>query len=300
MYARKIISVGVVVVLAGAMATGCSKLRVEVSVYNGPMADKPDSRVAHGIGLAKAIHDLAQDLSCDDGCKKYRSLVCDPANHRPLLQEIVAYYDELGIAEFEDKWKERVPKKEERKELLSVLVAYGNYCQVVTERLGMPELVRGFYRECFQLGFPLPASHDEYVAALVAIDETGRILKGVADSVITEDSVTGGSKDVFLSRIHSIMASQKPGVLLTAIKNDPLPLQRLAKKYIEEMYDERYWTPINPLEVKATGNVLTVLVKDELGNWQLKAVSADPTKVIDAGREGAKALLEAAIKLSGT
>jgi len=305
-----------------ASLSGCASLRVEVAVYNGPMVDDPAARISQGAGLAKSIRDLAADLTRDDACNNYRSLMCKPENHRLLLAEIVAYYESLHIEELAEKWqesrklvivvdekcntkKECVTEDEQaRAQLVTALVAYGNHCQTIVERLGMPELFRGYLIELVVLGlFPLPLPNDEYLAALGSIDETGRILKNISESVVAEDAARAANNgkvgsDVYLTRIQYVMASQKPGLLLTAVKNNPAPYGMILRKYMKSVFEDRYWTPINPVQTCVVGEGLTILVKDEIGNWQLKAVSADPTKVIEASSEATKAFIAAAAKLS--
>lgn len=296
------------------LCAGCASLRIEVAVYNGPILKAPDARIAESVGLAKSLRDLAEDVARHGTCNKYKSLVCNPRDHAALLKEIVLYHDDtLGIPTLAEQWQQsRIAAgsaADTRAELLSALLSFSSHCQVIVERLALPDLIRGFYREmylqCFGL-FPAPARHDEYIAALVAIEEVAQILNGVAGSVLAEDSPNSTSDEnscsaaAYHSRVHYVMASQKPGLLLTAIKNNPALYAKIGgKRYIKELYEERYWTPINPARTRIVGEGLTVLVKDELGNWHLKTVKSDPSKVVEESTKAMKALVTAAAKFSG-
>ena len=71
---------------------------------------------------------------------------------------------------------------------------------------------------------------------------------------------------------------------MSVVKNNPAWYGPFVKDFVERIYDERFWREINPVEVHAVGDLFTVLVKDDMGNWQLKAVSVDPSKVIKASQ----------------
>ena len=275
------------------MSVGCSSLKINVSVYDGPMVDAPEARLAWGVGLARAIKAIAEDTSArgQRPASKTDRMPRYAEKDAFLLDDLAGFYNDLQI---DDLFNAFVVDGERpsRRKLSRALLAFAADAQAIAQRIGLPELVRS---QMWELLIPNPRNA-EYVAALVAIDESGRILQGLADSSLNEDlksSLSGdGNNAVYLARIRHVMASQAPGTLLTAIKNNPAWYGSAVKRYIERIYDERYWKPFNPLKVGAIGGDLTTLmVKDEIGNWQLKSVTTDPKKAIEAGTSVIKAVL---------
>lgn len=272
-----ILQVGVALVCCGCGAT----LRINVSVYKGPIVDTMDGRLDKALGLAAASNVVALDAA-----------VRHKTPYGDLLSDIAAYYDKCSL-----------PKpgmvlggnQEERTRIRSALISFSDYCQSVAQRIGFAEMKKGLFAD------------GDLMAALIDIDENGRIIDHVVNSILRQENEDakrekkkGGENrlPVYLSRINNIMASQAPGSLITAIKNYPfLPFWR--KNYIESIYHDRYWDRINPVRAKATGNFGVMLVKDERGNWHIKKVTNDPTKVIEALRITSETALNALIAANG-
>lgn len=279
--------------------TACSSLKIKVSVYDGPMLDPWEGRIAAAYGLAGAIQTVADDLVCPDGKAATRVQRC-AKDHKILLEGLEKNYVDLGIAKRYEKYctaRDGDKKTVEETKLLSALIAYSDYTQVIAQRIGTLELRKSMTPLDWFLPPLILPFNIEYITALVALDESARIMKDLANSVIAEregEKSDNDDNDVFLSRIHYVMSSQAPGTLMTLIRNNPTLFGQLfSNKYIRKIYDERYWKTINPVEVSAVGDAFVMLVKDDIGNWQLKAVKTDPTKVIDASYEVVRAIIKA-------
>lgn len=302
---------------------GCSaSLRVDVSVYKGPIVDTPQGRLDKALGLARACRDVAAHLVKQGYAKQ----------HADLLAEIVAYHDER--AEF----PHSIAAADDAAKLRSDLIGFSDYCQSVAQRIGFEHMTTwGFL------------SHAGLMSALVDIDENGRIISVLVNSILTEEEWTDkhallaanldralaplsnellqraeltplnreqlatdawqaitpltkdaakASEDAFHNRINNIMASQAPGTLITAIRNHPW-LSSATREYIVSVFEDRYWDNINPVEVQGTGDVNMMLVKDEAGNWHLKKITNDPTKVIEALRVATEGAISAAMAIGG-
>ena len=173
-----------VAVLLSTVASGCSRLKVDVSVYIGPMVDPPNARIAWAVGLARSIRDVAADTCRAPSETKLFSVQRVAEDHQALLQNLIAYYGDLRVEErFKNGEFPKDPTDPQRDALLQALLAYGNYAQAIAQRIGYPILLRNHFTEWV---IPYPRTNDEFVGVLVMIDETGKILRGLADSVLAD------------------------------------------------------------------------------------------------------------------
>ncbi len=310
------------------LAAGCSTLEVDVSVYNGPMTETVSARLAHGKSLAKAIRDLAADMarvgdpkcgadfseSSTAGEAEVISLKPDILQksaepYRQLLCDLVDRYEKLASV------KPSQEPKTDWCDLAHRLEYYGNYAQSIAISIGEPILGRNFTFEVF-IPFLISRENDFLVGRLIAIDELGRKLTTIGDSVLGDPMCTRGegtqtgdtqiasaagqeqfNSPQYLSRVGHIMSSQGSGTLMTSVKSIPIVWYGpFLKDYIEGVYDERYWKPVNTIEVQTVGKASQILVKDEIGNWQIKSVTADPTEIAKKAAEMAVEAAKLAIR----
>jgi hypothetical protein len=69
---------------------------------------------------------------------------------------------------------------------------------------------------------------------------------------------------------------------------------------IERLFSDSYWSKINTVYASGQGDVSMALVKDDIGNWNLKSFSTDPTKLLKAYKDGGLALIQTASELGKT
>ena len=69
---------------------------------------------------------------------------------------------------------------------------------------------------------------------------------------------------------------------------------RLAKR----LFADHFWTKINEVHASGQGEVRMALIKDDIGNWNLKSFDNDPEQLLNAYRELTSAGIEAAIRLA--
>lgn len=68
---------------------------------------------------------------------------------------------------------------------------------------------------------------------------------------------------------------------------------RLARR----LFSDHYWTRINQVYASGQGEVRMALIKDDIGNWNLKSFDNDPGKLLDAYRNLTLAGVETAVTL---
>lgn len=67
---------------------------------------------------------------------------------------------------------------------------------------------------------------------------------------------------------------------------------------IKQLTEDQNWEQINDVYASGQGDVGMVFIKDDLGNWNLKSFSNDPTELLAAYRKGADAAISSAVKLA--
>lgn len=74
------------------------------------------------------------------------------------------------------------------------------------------------------------------------------------------------------------------------------PAERV--KVAQRLFADHYWTNINEVYASGTGKVGTALVKDDIGNWNLKSFDNDPSELLDAYRKFTLAGIQTAVKIA--
>lgn len=67
---------------------------------------------------------------------------------------------------------------------------------------------------------------------------------------------------------------------------------------IEALTEDYHWERVNEVYASGQGDVGMAFIKDELGNWNLKSFSNDPTELLRAYRKGTDAAISAAVSLA--
>jgi len=67
---------------------------------------------------------------------------------------------------------------------------------------------------------------------------------------------------------------------------------------VQSLTDNYYWEKVNEVYASGQGDVSMAFIKDELGNWNLKSYTNDPSKLLAAYRQGANALIASAVDLA--
>ena len=67
---------------------------------------------------------------------------------------------------------------------------------------------------------------------------------------------------------------------------------------LERFFADTYWSNINTVHAAGQGDVSMALIKDDIGNWNLKSFSGDPSELLKAYKEGGLALVKEAAKVA--
>jgi len=67
---------------------------------------------------------------------------------------------------------------------------------------------------------------------------------------------------------------------------------------IERHFSDYYWSNINTVFATGHGDVGMALVKDDIGNWNLKNFTNDPSEILDTYKKAGLALVQTAVKLA--
>jgi len=70
-------------------------------------------------------------------------------------------------------------------------------------------------------------------------------------------------------------------------------------RVIERLFADHNWSRINTVYASGQGDVRMAFIKDDIGNWNLKSFSNDPTELLDAYNALARATVAQAAKLAG-
>lgn len=73
-------------------------------------------------------------------------------------------------------------------------------------------------------------------------------------------------------------------MLMDTIKNLSKATQKDPEQDVREELDKAFWQNINTVRVNASGSSNFVLAKDDVGNWYVKAMGADPKAMINAAK----------------
>lgn len=66
----------------------------------------------------------------------------------------------------------------------------------------------------------------------------------------------------------------------------------------ERLYADNYWSRINTVSAVGTGEFRIALVKDDIGNWNLKSFDSDPSELLQAYKNAALAIMQKAVALA--
>lgn len=69
-------------------------------------------------------------------------------------------------------------------------------------------------------------------------------------------------------------------------------------RLIERLTADYYWEKVNEVYASGQGDVAMAFIKDDLGNWNLKSFSNDPTELLRSYRKATDAMISTAAKLA--
>ena len=68
---------------------------------------------------------------------------------------------------------------------------------------------------------------------------------------------------------------------------------------LEHLYNDENWTNINTVHASGRGTVRMALIKDDIGNWNLKSFDQDPSQLVNAYKDIGIAVLQKSVEIAG-
>ena len=139
--------------------------------------------------------------------------------------------------------------------------------------------------------------------------ELGNEVAARADALLKQTSRDNGQEAISREQLPTSTYLQDSGAtdylnLITWFnaavdRPDSTKLDRV--RMIERLITDTHWSKINTVFAAGQGDVRMVFIKDDIGNWNLKSFSNDPTELVNAYRKvGFAALSTAASLASGS
>lgn len=262
---------------------GCATMTIKVHAYKGDQVFCRDVQLARAVGTAAFVYAFVSDL--------YPSMVVDPRHAdekenialRNALMAVSSTYKEQAI---QDQWEKlqspaltEGQRKEIRKSLAISLARFASACIGAGCQQGLTTLtdydVRPlrFWRSYL---FLWPRDYNR-MAGGNTLEIAGRsILSNIHSSVDNSR----------LSRTAMIMNSLGMGILAAA----EMEKSRGIGKDYTLAYERHNWELINTVNWTSAGNAQSVIVKDAVGNWNIKSIKADQNEIFEAAFDSIQAV----------
>lgn len=305
-------------VLAIALPTllGCTaaSMRVDVDVYKGPLSKEPQVQLGELTGLMRSLADQFHNLGKvahelhDEKCSSTR-ISDDMRIACATLKSI-----ETGCGYTKD--------LRATVDLLMLARCKSNICVGAEGHDSFVELLSDV--SSISAALKSRALNDAYLQnSWRPQDQRVRILSTNYMNLASEASNQLGSRaDALLKQLNGVSAEKlsqsvylrdsAPTSLLNAYVWDramarpldgefePYDLQDRQDRVraLEQHFADYYWSNINTVVASGEGEVGMALVKDDIGNWNLKNFETDPTEQIQAYKDVGLASLSTAAKLA--
>jgi hypothetical protein len=300
----------------GALSTG-SSMRVEVEVYKGPLSKDKEVQLGELMGIVREAK-LALELFRNGAniyLDKLGCLVTNKSTNCRKLHGVTTSADDL-IQETED-LRKRYRKCNEYKK---GTVLYNNCLKTLTERvtaLAVQYKAKAFFWTEDQIKgvssdvrvrakmtdfTTLTSEYSRQIASRATVlhkqyfdndkdKNNDKYLSG--QRLAVSDHLRDASPTVFLNLYDWYQATYEGSKAKTGLK--VADRVRLGK----QLFDDHYWTKINEVHASGQGDVSMALIKDDIGNWNLKSFKNNPTELLDAYRKLSLAGIQAAARAAG-
>lgn len=309
-------------ILAAWVLQGCttaSSMRVEVQVYKGPLSK--EVAIQEGelkgvlVGAAKSLNGVIYDVEFGI-IKKYQKDTC---GDEPECQ----CFSNVTIAGLKEKIDHAKAFQTRATELAEAINTDGVTPSDATLR-SVAELASAMKLEALDLSYGLNAySPDSLKQRILTtgyinlLAETSNQLSSRADALLKQrDHQTPSAK---LAQSVYLRDSAPTSLLNMYAWDDAMAVNKgegrgwfdiggaLAQgaqfdgdvradrvRALEQHFADHYWSTINTVTASGEGEVGMALIKDDIGNWNLKNFSSDPTELVKAYKEVGLAALSTA------
>jgi hypothetical protein len=323
-----------VLMLSGCAALHTGSLRVEVETYKGPLSKQPMQQWGELTGLLKSIQEefkdynlvlgrLAsqiQDEPCTEECRAaiaiYDQLMMQADSAAVQSNDLVQAATALDAVRFPASCRpspgvER-PCADAATQLnpfLKRVAAYSAWLKSIAiidiyfvnssnPRRDDPRLIAvAFVNMASESSNQIGSRADALAKQLDGDD--GRYL---AQSVLLRDSGT----TAFVNAYTLNSAMRVPPIAIDSQGNSVYPPSEYFSdeertrrvRALEQYYADHYWSNINTVVATGQGEASMALIKDDIGNWNLKNFANDPSEMLQAYKNIGLAALKEAAKLA--
>lgn len=339
-----------VLAIAGCWS-GSASMRIDVEVYNGPLAKTKEAQLAelkssllHTKRALDVVRDGLEISECRLGCLGDTDMSCQKAGRniwfeaRTMRQWQYAQEDKQPrnwlerlllpkyvIVETEPKIKTR--KQDTLIQVCPMIVELKKDAKSLSNEFGSK--CAGFkktnYLTCAsELGHRLRSTAEFWATKHIGIlsdsrrariglveltnvaAELGNEVAGRADALLKQTTRDNGPEAITREQLPTSTYLQDSGAtdylnLVTwfdAAVDRPGSTKLDRVRMIERLVTDTHWSRINTVFAAGQGDVRMVFIKDDIGNWNLKSFSNDPTDLVNAYKKVGFAALSTAAGLA--
>ncbi len=335
----------------GTVLESSASMRIDVEVYNGPLAKTEEAQLAElksSLKHAKRALDVVKDglliSECRLGCRGETDGDCKGNNRGiwfnafPVQTRTLAPKDEQPSSLLERLFFPKYTTSEtEGKIETNKQDSLIQVCPMIVELKDDAQSLSGQFDGCpndpemellkcaSRLGHQLRSTAEFWATKHIGIvsssrrariglveltntaAELGNEVAARADALLKQRSLGNGPEGITRELLPTSTYLQDSGAtdylnLITWFdaavdRPDSTKLDRV--RMIERLITDTHWSKINTVFAAGQGDVRMVFIKDDIGNWNLKSFSNDPTELLNAYKKIGLAALSTAAGLAG-
>ncbi len=300
--------------LSGCQAAG--SMLVEVDVYKGPLTKGKSVQFGELVGVvdeADALLTIFQTNaapiagSCAPPAGAEEKQLCDAVGRARAIQKLLSAFPDTNRDIALNKLNDAAAKVELGTATPQDQRIIANATMQAT-RIATQLKVEAFYWAESQIGqIPSRASIRSLLVGYINLvselsnqiaSRTDTLAKQLdrglqGSSLALSDHLKDAGPTEFLHLYEWYEATLPDPLSVGPNKLTPQDRTRLAIR----LFSDHYWTRINQVHASGQGEVRIALIKDDIGNWNLKSFDNDPEKLLNAYRELTLAGIEAGIRV---
>ena len=336
----------------GSALGGSASMRIDVEVYNGPLAKTREAQLAelkstlkHAQRALEVVEDGLLISECRLGCLGDSDPVCQEGSRKiwfdartmkmrklaPEEEQPTNSLKRLFSPKYVTRKTEATIETMTRDSLIQVcpmIVELKNDAESLSDEFdsGCTDVPEVEHLTCAsKLGHQLRSTAEFWATKHIGIlsdsrrariglveltnvaAELGNEVAARADALLKQTSRDNGHEAISREQLPTSTYLQDSGAtdylnLITWFnaavdRPDSTKLDRV--RMIERLITDTHWSKINTVFAAGQGDVRMVFIKDDIGNWNLKSFSNDPTELVNAYRKVGFAALSTAAGLAG-
>ena len=308
--------------------SSAATIRVEVEVYKGPLSKEPAVQVAELKGIVddsmRAMHNLKENMvylqdvfRCNPNGEKKQE--CNQL--KQVIDDISTGKDKYNILEnaffspdpnhsniqkcglYSLKKKESsVVNRNLCRRLLYQVSTYGSYLtrraaywasdQAVPRTKEMPYLqieIANFALVAAEYGNQIVSRADALLQQVEGAHGIGILSEQLPNSIYLRDSEPTAYLDLQAAYLKSTFLTP---TWWTRLWRRTVRKATDRARIVERLIADNYWSHINTVFAAGQGDVSMALVKDDIGNWNVKSFDNNPEKLLGAYKDLGLAVVE--------